>query len=551
MKQRFALWLVSAFLGLCAIPAASRLAAAGKPNIVVILVDDMGWSDIGCFGGEIPTPHVDALAKNGLRFTQFYNTARCCPTRASVLTGLYPHQAGVGHMMQDKGETYPGYRGHLNDHCVTIAEVLRGAGYFTIMTGKWHVGQERGVTPWTRGFERSLNAAAGGFFFPDSPRTDLFLNGENVGRRGGPLPDDWYSSDLWTDFGLKFIDESLAAGKPFFLYLAHNAPHFPLQAPQEDIARFRGKFKAGWDELREDRYARQKEMGLIDPTWPLSPRPDPVKAWDLLTPEQQDRFDHIMAIYAAVMARMDAAVGRLIAGLEQRGVLDNTLVFFLSDNGGNAESGPDGRLEGRLPGDAASTVFCGQSWATLMNTPFRRYKHFTHEGGISTPLIVHWPAEIPESIRGRLCHQPGHLVDIMATCVDVSGAEYPREFKGQPIQPLEGVSLRPALAGQPLDRKQPLFFEHEGNRGIRDGDWKLVATGPDGPWELYNLKSDRTEQQDLAAQHPEKVRQLLDQWEAWARRANAIPWIWKPPYGEPAKPGQPPEKPKRKAKRKA
>ncbi|HPM84567.1 MAG TPA: arylsulfatase [Candidatus Anammoximicrobium sp.] len=549
MKQLIARMLVSVFSGFLAAFAVSSLAAAGKPNIVVILVDDMGWSDIGCYGGEIPTPHVDALAKNGLRFTQFYNTARCCPTRACVLTGLYPHQAGVGHMMQDKGEAYPGYRGHLNDRCATIAEVLRSAGYFTIMTGKWHVGQERGVTPWTRGFDRSLNAAAGGFYFPDSSRTELFFNGENVGRRGGPLPEEWYCSDLWSEFGLKFIDESLAVKKPFFLYLAHIAPHFPLQAPQEDIARFRGKFRAGWDQLREDRYARQKEMGLVDPAWPLSPRPDPVKAWDSLTAEQQDRFDHIMAIYAAVLARMDASVGRLVAGLEQRGVLDNTLVFFLSDNGGNAESGPDGRLEGQLPGDAASTVFCGQSWATLMNTPFRRYKHFTHEGGISTPLIVHWPAEIPESIRGQLCHQPGHLVDIMATCVDVSGAEYPREFQGKPIQPMEGVSLRPALAGQSLDRKQPLFFEHEGNRGIRDGDWKLVALGPDGPWELYNLKSDRTEQHDLAAQHPDKVRQLVDQWEAWARRANAIPWIWKPPYGEPAKPGQEPETPKKPKKK--
>lgn len=524
--------------------------AADRPNVIVILVDDMGWSDIGCYGGEIPTPHLDALAKNGLRFTQFYNTARCCPTRASVLTGLYPHQAGIGHMTQDKGESYPGYRGRLNDRCVTIAEVLRGAGYFTAMTGKWHVGQEHGQTPWTRGFDRSLNAAAGGFYFPDSPRTDLFLNGENVGRRRGSLPDDWYSSDLWTDFGLKFVDEARTAQKPFFWYLAHNAPHFPLQSPQEDIARFRGQFKAGWDKLRQQRYARQKELGLIAPEWPLSPRPEQVKAWESLTPQEQDRLDHIMAIYAAVMTRMDAAVGRLVEGLRQRGVLDNTVIMFLSDNGGNAESGPDGRLEGQVAGDAQSTVFCGQSWATLMNTPFRRYKHFTHEGGISTPLIIHWPAGIPGRMNGTLCHQPGHLVDVMATCVDLAEAAYPLKFRGQSIQPMEGVSLRPAFGGNALERQQPLFFEHEGNRAVRHGDWKAVANGPGGPWELYNLKADRTELQDLAVQYPNKTQELASQWEAWARRAHAVPWVWKPSYGEAPPPKDPVAKPKAKKRRK-
>ena len=257
-----------------------------------------------------------------------------------------------------------------------------------------------------------------------------------------------------------------------------------------------------------------------------------------------------MAIYAAVLARMDAAVGRLVEGLKQRGVLDNTVILFLSDNGGNAESGPDGRLEGQVPGDAQSTVFCGQSWATLMNTPFRRYKHFTHEGGISTPLIVHWPSGIPDRLNGTLCHQPGHLVDIMATCVDLAGAAYPAEFDGQSIQPMEGVSLRPAFTVR-RGTQQPLFFEHEGNRAVRAGDWKVVANGPGGAWELYNLKSDRTELQDLAAQHPDKVQELVGQWEAWARRAHAVPWIWKPPYGEPAQPKAAVEKPKKKAKRKA
>lgn len=503
----------------------SRVAAqatgetAGKPNIVVVLVDDMGFSDIGCYGSEIPTPNLDKLAAGGLRFRQFYNTGRCCPTRASLLTGLYSHQAGVGHMTQDNG--VPGYRGYLNNRCVTIAEALRPAGYFTAISGKWHVGMEHGVTPWNRGFDRSLSATAGGFYFPDSPRTDLFLNGENVGRRGGKLPEDWYATDLWTDFGIKFVDEALAARKPFFLYIPHVAPHFPLQAPQDDIARWRGKYKAGWDKLREQRHAKQIELGIVDKEWPLSPRPGAVKAWESLSPEQQDHFDHIMAIYAAVVERMDRSVGRLVEALRQRGVLDNTLVFFLSDNGGNAESGPEGRLTGQPPGSAKSDVFEGQSWATLSNTPFRWYKHYNHEGGIATPLIVHWPARIKAA--GELRNQPGHLVDIMATCVDVSGAKYPAEFNGTAIQPMEGRSLVPAFDNKPIER-DALYWEHEGNAAVRAGDWKLVRNGRGGAWELYNLAADRTELHDLAAGQPDRVKELLARWQAWAERAQVTPY---------------------------
>lgn len=509
--------------------------ASSKPNIVLILVDDMGFADLGCYGSEIPTPNLDKLAAGGLRFTQFYNTARCCPTRASLLTGLYPHQTGVGHMTADSG--VPGYRGRLNDRCVTIAEVLRTAGYFTAMSGKWHVGQNHGVVPWERGFDRSLNAPAGGFYFPDSPRTELFLNGENVGRRGGKIPDQWYSTDLWTDFGIKFIDEAVAAKKPFFLYLAHNAPHFPLQAPPEDIARFRGKYQIGWDKLREQRRARQIEMGVVDKAWPLSPRPPEVKPWGSLGAEEKDHFDHIMAIYAAVVNHMDAGVGRLVAGLRQRGVLDNTLIMFLSDNGGNAESGPEGKLNGDPPGSAQSSVFCGQSWATLENTPFRRYKHFNHEGGIATPLIVHWPARVAG--RNELRHQPGHLVDIMATCVDVAGAKYPVEFNGKPIQPMEGRSLVPAFDNQAIQR-EAIYWEHEGNAAIRVGDWKLVRLGRGGPWELYDLKADRTEQHNLAAEKPDLAKQLAAKWEAWAERAQVKPY----PQAEAKKTG----KAKKKAK---
>ncbi len=493
--------------------------AADKPNIVIILVDDMGFSDIGCYGSEIPTPSLDGLAAGGLRFTQFYNTGRCCPTRASLLTGLYPHQAGVGHMTEDKGA--PGYRGRLNDNCVTIAQVLRAGGYFTAMSGKWHVGQNLGVVPWERGFDRSLNAAGGGFYFPDSLRTELFLNSEEVGRRGGKLPDDWYSTDLWTDFGIRFIDEALAAKKPFFLYLAHNAPHFPLQAPQEEIARWRGKYKLGWDKLRAQRYAKQKALGIVDPAWPLAPRPDAVKAWDELAPERQEHFDHLMAIYAAVVEHMDRSVGRLVEALRQRGALDNTLIFFLSDNGGNAESGPGGRLVGAAPGAPDSDVFVGQSWATLSNTPFRRYKHFNHEGGIATPLIVHWPARIKAG--GALRRQPGHLIDLMATCVDVAGAAYPATIEGRPVLPFEGRSLVPAFDDKPIVR-EALFWEHEGNAAVRVGDWKLVRLGRGGAWELYDLKADRTELRDLASTRPDKVGELASRWDAWAERAHVKPY---------------------------
>ncbi|MCA1962961.1 MAG: arylsulfatase [Prosthecobacter sp.] len=510
------------------------MVAAEKPNIVLILVDDMGFADLGCYGSEIPTPHLDALAKNGLRFTQFYNTGRCCPTRASLLTGLYAHQVGVGHMTDDQG--LPGYRGRLNDACVTLAEVLRPAGYFTALTGKWHVGQNLGVTPWDRGFERTLNAAAGGFYFAagDQAKAKLFLNGEAIANDDPRLPKDWYSTDLWTTYGLKFIDEALAAKKPFYLHLCHNAPHFPLQAPAEEIAKFRGKYKAGWGALRDARIRRQKELGIIDPAWVKSPRPDTIKLWKDHTPEEQDRFDHLMAVYAATVHCMDKAVGDLVAGLEQRGVLENTLILFMSDNGGNAEAGPKGRTDGD-PTQATSNWFCGESWAFLQNAPFRKYKHYNHEGGIATPLIAHWPAGIKagaqtEKVTGRLEHAPAHLIDIMATCVDVSGASYPKEHHGRAIQPMEGISLRPAFSGEPLTASpRLLFWEHEGNAAVRQGDLKLVRTGRTGPWELYDLKSDRTEQHNLASTQPEKVKELAAEWQKWAERAQVLPY---PPEGK-------------------
>jgi|688.fasta_scaffold06517_6 arylsulfatase A-like enzyme len=505
---------------ICTAPA--RCPAAGptptsRPNIIVILVDDMGFSDLGCHGGEIPTPHLDALAANGLRFSQCYNTARCCPTRASLLTGLSSHQAGVGHMTDD--EHLPGYRGRLNDECVTIAEVLGDAGYFTCMAGKWHVGQNHGVAPWNRGFQRSVNPASGGFYYAGSPRYDLSLDGEQLAADDPRLPTDWYTTDLWTTFGLTFIDEARAAGKPFFLYLAHNAPHFPLQAPAAEIEKFRGRYTRGWDALARERFERQKTLGLVDPRWTPAARPEAVAAWDTLSPEEQDRFDHLMAVYAATVHLMDRAIGNLVHGLRDRGLLDDTLILFMSDNGGNAESGPAGRSIGD-PTKADSTWFCGESWAFLQNVPFRKSKHFVHEGGIATPLIAHWPTVIAD--RGAWRPQPAHVIDIMPTCLEVASATYPEERGGRRIQPAEGRSLVPAFRGEAVDR-EAIYWEHEGNAAVRVGDLKLVRAGRTGAWELYDLAADRTEQHDLAAERPAEVAALAARWQSWAERVHAEP----------------------------
>lgn len=498
-----------------------------RPNIIVILIDDMGWSDVGCFGSEVPTPNIDALAARGLRFTQFYNTARCSPTRASLITGLYPHQAGLGYLDSLVRENSKGTQGRLRGDCVTMAEVLGETGYFTIMTGKWHMGQHRGTPPWSRGFKRSLSSRVGELYFPNQRQqreNGLHLNGKRLSLDNPQLGKDWYGPDLLTDWGLRFIDEALAVKQPFFYYLPHSSVHFPLQVPQADIDRYRGKYLVGWDSLREERHQRQIEMGLVDPNWPMAPLPPDVPPWDSLSDEQKDRFDLIMAIYAAMIDRLDRSIGTLVEGLKSRGVLDQTLIAILFDNGGNAESGPRGRLKGKNPGGPGSTVFLGQCWATLSNTPFRRYKHFTHEGGISTPLIVHWPAGISSDHNGQLRTEPAHLIDLMPTFVEVSGAEYPTQYNGHSIQPMEGVSLVPVLAGKKINRDEPIFFEHEGNRAVRDGKWKLVLKHK-GPWELYDVQDDRTEQNDLIDDQPDIAQKLIAQWEAWAARSDVDPWV--------------------------
>lgn len=501
-------------------------AANDRPNIVVIMVDDMGFSDIGCYGSEIATPHIDALAKGGLTFSQFYNTGRCCPTRASLLTGLYSHQAGIGHMTADQG--LPGYQGRLNNNCVTIGEVLQSAGYFTMMTGKWHVGMNEDVNPWKRGFDRSLNLPAGGIHFSNQTgskgKSPIYLNGEKISLDDPRLNPPWYGADLWTDQGIRFIDEAQDSGKPFFWYLAHTAPHFPCMAPDDTVAKHRGKYKQGWDELSRERHQRQVESGLISKNWTAETRPEAVPAWDSLSDERKDRYDHMMAIYAAMIEEVDKNVGKLVEALRQRDQLDNTLILFLSDNGGNAESGVNGRYEGDAPGDPHSNVFIGQCWAHLNNTPFRLYKHYNHEGGIASPLIAHWPAAISRrSEKPAWITAPAHVIDIMATCVEVADAKYPVTFKDHSITPMQGQSLKGVLTGEQDLPPRSLYWEHEGNAAIRSGNFKLVRQGMQGSWELFDLQNDRTEQHNLAAENPDRVADMRNQWRQWASAAQVLP----------------------------
>lgn len=488
-------------------------APARRPNIVLIMADDMGFSDLGCYGSEIATPNLDKLAGGGLRFRQFYNTARCCPTRASLMTGLYPHQAGIGHMVENKG--VPAYQGFLNDRCVTIAEALHAGGYRTLMAGKWHVGENRPHWPTDRGFDRyfGLISGASNYFRLDP--------GRKMARDDQPFTppaEGFYMTNAFTDNAISFIEES-KSDKPFFLYLAFTAPHWPLHALPADIEKYRGKYMKGWDALREERHARQIQMGLVDAKWPLTPRDVKAPAWADLSDEEKKARDLKMAVYAAQIDRLDQNVGRLLAALKKTGADQNTLIMFLADNGGCAEEVNRGE-KGAPAGTKESYMSYGLPWANASNTPFRLYKHWVHEGGISAPFIAYWPGVIKP---GQMTSQVGHLIDAMATCLDVSGTPYPKEYKGKPITPLEGKSLLPIFEGRQRPGHEYLFWEHEGNKAVRKGNWKLVSRFP-GKWELYDMAADRTEMKDLASEHPEIVKELTAQYKQWAERAGVVPW---------------------------
>jgi arylsulfatase A-like enzyme len=502
--------------------ARSSRSGGGKPNIVLILADDLGFSDIGCYGSEIATPNLDRLAKNGLRFRQFYNAARCCPTRAAVLTGLYPHQAGVGHMLERWRE--PGYSTGLNEHCATIAQLLRQAGYRTYHIGKWHVGSATTASernyPMNRGFDHAHGTGGGGNYFALKPLYD-----DRKQIEPGP---DFYATDAFTDWAVERIEDHgrSHAGEPFFLHLCYTAPHFPLHARPRDIEKHRGNYRDGWDALRARRYTRQKELGVISESCLLSPRDPVARAWSDVAEADRAEWDLRMSVYSAMIDCMDRGIGRVLEAIHRSGASENTVVMFLSDNGASAEAldtwpNPDrGNVPGSVTGTRESHRCLEVGWANAANTPFREHKMWVHEGGISTPLIVSWPGRI----RGTstFTNQVGHIIDLMPTCLELAGLAYPKTFQGRTLIPLEGRSLVPTFQGRELGSRT-LAWEHEGNRAIRSGDWKLVATFR-GPWELFDLASDRSEVHNVAAGHPAEVERLKDEWTRWAQRVGVVNW---------------------------
>jgi len=542
----------------CSFLGVSRLEAQqdNRPNIILIMSDDMGYSDIGCYGGEIQTPNLDQLAADGVRFTQFYNTGRCCPTRGALLSGLYSHQSGIGWMMTDRG--YDGYRGDLNRNCVTIAEAMRPAGYRTYMAGKWHVTkyiQPQGPKdnwPTQRGFDRFYGTitGAGSFFDPGTLTRDNTMISPFADKEY--QPEEYYYTDAISDHAVRYVNDHAGdhADQPFFMYVAYTAAHWPMHALPRDIAKYKGRYDNGYGPTREARQKKMKQLGLIDSRLEMAPQ---VGDWEKV--EQKEWEVACMEVYAAMIDNMDQGIGRIVTALEKNGQLDNTLIMFFQDNGGcqegvgrrgnftrpvppslatigddvlrtdvipkqNRAGVPTLQGPGILPGPEDTYIAYGINWANVSNTPFREYKHFVHEGGIASPLIAHWPKGIKRT--GKMVSEPGHLIDMMATCVDLGKVTYPTEVSGEKITPMQGTSLVPAFSGKSLQRGTPIFWEHEGNRAVRDGQWKLVAK-ENKPWELYDMSRDRSELNNLAEKMPPRVEQMAASWDAWAERSMVLP----------------------------
>ncbi|UCG57309.1 MAG: arylsulfatase [Phycisphaerales bacterium] len=522
-----------------------RLALAAdfsRPNIVLIMADDMGFSDAGCFGGEIHTPNLDRLAANGLRFTQFYNCARCCPTRASLMTGQYAHKVGLALNGRD-----------LTRNGITIAEGLRRAGYTTAMAGKWHLSRTAPLDdgklhqkwldhqydpgkpfaplqtyPVNRGFDKHYGVIWGVIdHFDPFSLVDGIEPVEAVGE-------DYYFADAVTEKAVGYVRDFERSDRPFFLYVAHCAPHWPLHARGEDIAKYKDAYKGGWEKLRRDRYRRMLEMGLFsEANTPLPPIQDRGRKWDGLSEAERAFQAAKMAVHAAMVDRIDQGIGKIVETLKQTGQFDNTVIFFLSDNGASPEvpQGPgydrssqtrDGReiqYRGIFdPGSQTTYTGIGPAWASASNTPFRYWKKESFEGGCHTPLVVHWPKGLGVE-AGTVAEQAGHVIDILPTCLELAGASYPRQYQGHELTPLDGKSLAPVLSGKRRKGHASLYFEHEGGRAVRMGDWKLVAL-KGRPWRLYDLMEDRTEMNDLAAMHPDRVRAMSREWDRWAKEVG-------------------------------
>ncbi len=524
-----------------------------KPNIIIIMVDDLGFSDLKSYGGELGAPTIDDLANKGMKFSQFYNAARCVPSRAALLTGLYPHQAGLGHMVSDLGSD--AYRGELSKNAVTMAQVLSNQGYFTAMTGKWHVtknwhpGDVKDNWPLQRGFERFYGTLPG-----HGSLYDPF--GLVEGNQPIKLDKDTYYTDVIGEKSVDYINEAIVQDKPFFLYMSHVAPHYPLHAKPAMIAKQKGKFSAGWDVLRAKRHAKLLELGLLEKDTKLSPRDEQVPAWEV-EPNQAWQ-QHRMEVYAAMMSHVDQSIQNIIDTLKNKKQLDNTYIFFLSDNGASPEGHLNNTVErlgtpwnsavipketpqgqhvkagdwvNKAIGGADSYGSYGVKWANLSNTPFRNHKTWMHEGGIAAPLIVMGP----DIAKNTISHQALHIIDLMPTVLNLAQVNYPNSYQGRVIKSMAGIDFSSVLTKQKSLPERSIYWEHEGNKAIRKGDWKLVAEYPgswagvrayptQGGWELYNMAKDRTELNNLAKIHPEKVTTLANEWQQWADKIGVVPW---------------------------
>ena len=531
-------------------PGSGSHASGTKPNIILILADDMGFSDIGCFGSEVSTPNLDRLAARGIRVSQFYNNPRCCPSRASIMAGLYSQQAGMGMMTADHGRyPYPQYAGELSTQTITIPEALKTSGYSTAMVGKWHLATEnadgRHDYPLQRGFDHFWGMIAGASVYYESPH--LFSGNDPL----PPPPANEYLTDLWAEHAASYVTDLAGQKNPFFLYAAFNAPHWPIQAPEDLIEKYAKRYAEGWDALREERHRKQMAMGIVSSKWALTPRDPRVPAWENAGDKAWEM--RRMAVYAAMIERLDTGIGRILDSVEKAGIADNTLIVFMSDNGGNSEEIGRGRSEGQpkatregalhasgttesracesgmtcagnvpgvMPGDESTFQSIGIPWGNCANTPFRLYKHYTQEGGISTPFIACWPAVIkPEPTPVNAI---GHETDLMPTFLEIAGAAYPKQVAAGLIPPLVGESLVPVFRGKRRTRA-PIYWEHEGNKAVRDGKWKLVSRFPE-KWELYDMEADRTELHDLAAAQPERTRAMAAKWDAWAKAIGVQTW---------------------------
>lgn len=527
-----------------------------RPNIVLIMADDLGYSDLGCYGGEIQTPNIDWLAKNGLRFTQFYNTSRCCPTRASLLTGLYNQQAGIGNMTID--EHLPGYRGHLTKNTVTLAELLKKAGYHTAMAGKWHVSNTPTQPtkaaqldwlnhqafhpyfspveqyPTNKGFEKFYGTIWGvvDYFDPFS----LVYGTQPVKN----VPEDYYHTDAINDSAAAFIRQFSKDDQPFFVYVAENAPHWPVMALPEDIAKYKDTYKAGWEAVREARYQKMVDLGLVDPaTTKLSGRWHPKLTWANNPDSAWDA--RVMAVHAAMVDRMDQGIGRIIEALKETGELDNTLILFLSDNGASPEicanfgpgfDRPGETREGEkivyaknkavMPGPENVYASIGPRWANVANTPYRYWKAWSYEGGVRTPMIAFWPEGITAKKGSVVQDVVGHVMDFMPTFIQLADARYPKEYKGNEITPMEGISLVPAFKGEKTEART-LFNAHHGGRYVRTGHLKMVSRNGDTTWSLYDLQKDGSETNNIVKQHPQQKKTMDSLWRAWADKVHVFP----------------------------